>query len=102
MALRAEVAGTEVVLGTLRPLIARRDAGGALRQARRALRRLRAALARMRRADGSLPRWDSLAQRDRELVDGLATGAAEQLAYVPELIDPRPPRPAQRSFGDGG
>ena len=54
------------------------------------------------RADGSLPRWDSLAQRDRELVDGLATGAAEQLAYVPELIDPRPPRPAQRSFGDGG
>ena len=102
VALRAEVAGTEVVLGTLRPLIARRDAGGALRQARRALRRLRAALARMRRADGSLPRWDSLAQRDRELVDGLATGAAEQLAYVPELIDPRPPRPAQRSFGDGG
>lgn len=102
VALRAEVAGTEVVLGTLRPLIARRDAGGALPQARRALRRLRAALGRMRRADGSLPRWDSLAQRDRELVDGLATGAAEQLAYVPELIDPRPPRPAQRSFGDGG
>jgi iron uptake system EfeUOB component EfeO/EfeM len=102
VALRAEVAGTEVVLGTLRPLIARRDAGGALTQARRALRRLRAALARVQRADGSLPRWDSLAQRDRELFDGLAAGAAEQLAYVPELIDPRPPRPAQRSFGDGG
>ena len=44
VALRAEVRGTEVVLGTLRPLIARRDAGGALPQARRALRRLRAAL----------------------------------------------------------
>jgi iron uptake system component EfeO len=102
VALRAEVAGTEVVLGTLGPLIARRDAGGALPQARGALRRLRAALARMQRADGSLPRWDALAQRDRELVDGLAAGAAEQLAYVPELIDPRPPRPAQRSFGDGG
>jgi iron uptake system EfeUOB component EfeO/EfeM len=102
VALRAEVAGTEVVLGTLQPLIARRDAGGALPQARLTLRRLRAAFVRMERADGSLPRWDALAQRDRELVDGLATGAAEQLAYVPELIDPRPPRPAQRSFGDGG
>jgi iron uptake system EfeUOB component EfeO/EfeM len=102
VALRAEVQGTEVVLGTLRPLIARRDARGALPQARRALRRLAATLARLERADGSLPRWDRLAQRDRELVDGLATGAAEQLAYVPELIDPRPARPAQRSFGDSG
>jgi iron uptake system component EfeO len=102
VALRAQVKGTEVVLGTLRPLILRRDVGGALPQAHRALSRLRAALARMERADGSLPRWDRLAQRDRELVDGLAAGAAEQLAYVPELIDPRPPRPAQRPFGDSG
>jgi iron uptake system component EfeO len=102
VALRAQVKGTEVVLGTLRPLIVRRDVGGALPQARRALSRLRAALARMERADGSLPRWDRLAQRDRELVDGLAAGAAEQLAYVPDLIHPRPPRPAQRPFGDSG
>ena len=102
VALRAEVRGTEVVLGTLRPLIVRRDVGGALPQAHRALSRLSAALARMERADGSLPRWDRLAQRNRELVDGLAAGAAEQLAYVPELIDPRPPRPAQRPFGDSG
>jgi iron uptake system component EfeO len=102
VALRAEVKGTEVVLGTLRALIVRRDAGGALPQARRALSRLSAALARLKRANGSLPRWDRLAQRDRELVDGLAAGAAEQLAYVPELIDPRPPRPAQRSFGESG
>ena len=102
VALRAEVRGTEVVLGTLRPLIVRRDVGGALPQAHRALSRLSTALARLERADGSLPRWDRLAQRNRELVDGLAAGAAEQLAYVPELIDPRPPRPAQRSFGDSG
>ena len=102
VALRAEVRGTRVVLATLRPMIARRDAGGALPQARRALSRLSATLARLERAHGSLPRWDRLGQRDRELVDGLATGAAEQLAYVPELIDPRPPRPAQRSFGDSG
>jgi iron uptake system component EfeO len=102
VALRAEVKGTNVVLRTLHPMLVRRDAGGALPQARRALRRLSAALDRLERGDGSLPRWDRLGQRDRELVDGLTAGAAEQLAYVPELIDPRPPRPAQRSFGDEG
>jgi iron uptake system EfeUOB component EfeO/EfeM len=101
VALRAEVRGTGVVLDTLDPLIVRRDPSGALAEARRALRHLSTALARLERHDGSLPRWDRLAQRDRELVDGLAAAAAEQLAYVPELIDPRPPRPAQRPFGDG-
>ena len=102
VALRAEVKGTNVVLRTLEPMLVRRDAGGALPQARRALRRLSAALAGLERPDGSLPRWDRLGQRDRELVDGLTAGAAEQLAFVPELIDPRPARPAQRSFGDIG
>jgi iron uptake system component EfeO/high-affinity iron transporter len=102
VALRAEIKGTNVVLGTLEPMLARRDAGGALPQARRALRRLSAALERLDRPDGSLPRWDRVSQRDRELVDGLTAGAAEQLAFVPELIDPRPARPAQRSFGDVG
>ena len=102
VALRAEVKGTNVVLQTLEPMLVRRDAGGALPLARRALRRLSDTLNRLERSDGSLPRWDRLGQRDRELVDGLTAGAAEQLAYVPEIIDPRPPRPAQRSFGDGG
>jgi high-affinity iron transporter len=100
VALRAEVDGTGVVLDTLAPLIARRDSSDALPQARRALRRLSRALRGLERPDGSLPRWDELPQRDRELVDGLAAGAAEQLAYVPELIDPRPARPAQRPFGE--
>jgi high-affinity iron transporter len=100
VALRAEVRGTGVVLDTLEPLIARRDSTDALPQARRALRRLSTAIERLERADGSLPRWDRLGQRDRERVDGLAAGAAEQLAYMPELIDPRPARPAQRPFGD--
>jgi deferrochelatase/peroxidase EfeB len=96
VALRAEVKGTNVVLRTLNPMLVRRDAGGALPQARRALARLSAALDRLERRDGALPRWDRLDQRDRELVDGLTAGAAEQLAYVPELIDPRSaaPRPA--------
>jgi iron uptake system EfeUOB component EfeO/EfeM len=100
VALRAEVRGTGVVLDTLEPLIARRDSTDALPEARRALRRLSSELERLERANGSLPRWDRLAQRDRERVDGLAAGAAEQLAYVPELIDPRPARPAQRPFGE--
>jgi iron uptake system EfeUOB component EfeO/EfeM len=102
VALRAEARGTSVVLDTLEPMITRRDSTGALPQARKALRRLATTLGRLERPDGSLPRWDRLPQRQRELVDGLATGAAEQLAYVPELIDPRPARPAQRSFGDDG
>ena len=102
VALRAEVDGTGVVLDTLAPLIARRDSTDALPQARRALKRLTTALDGLARADGSLPRWDQLGQRDRERIDGLAAGAAEQLAYVPELIDPRPARPAQRPFGESG
>jgi high-affinity iron transporter len=102
VALRAEVRGTGVVLDTLEPLIARRDSTDALPQARRALRRLATEIDRLERADGSLPRWDRVGQRDRELVDGLAAGAAEHLAYVPELIDPRPARPAQRPFGESG
>jgi len=102
VALRAEVKGTKVVLATLTPMISRRDSGGALPQARKALTRLSSALAGLERPGGALPRWDTLGQRDRELVDGLATGAAEQLAYVPEIIDPRPARPAQRVFGDTG
>jgi iron uptake system EfeUOB component EfeO/EfeM len=102
VALRAEVRGTQVVLRTLAPMISPRDATGALPQARKALTRLSAALDGLERPGGGLPRWDALGQRERELVDGLATGAAEQLAYVPELIDPRPARPAQRVFGDAG
>ena len=90
------------MLRTLRPMLARRDAGGALPQARRALRRLSARARDASSAPTGRCRVGPLGQRDRELVDGLTAGAAEQLAYVPELIDPRPPRPAQRSFGDAG
>jgi iron uptake system component EfeO len=102
VALRAEVRGTQVVLQTLAPMIEPRDATGALPQARKALKRLSTTLDGLERTNGSLPRWDRLPQRSRELVDGVAAGAAEQLAYVPEIIDPRPARPAQRAFGDDG
>jgi iron uptake system EfeUOB component EfeO/EfeM len=96
--LRSEVAGTRVVLDTLRPLLARRDPSGAVRQSDQALARLSRALRRLDRRDGSLPRWDTLGQRSREEINGLTAGAAEHLAYLPELVDPRPPRPRQASL----
>jgi high-affinity iron transporter len=99
VALRSEVAGTRVVLRTLAPLIARRDTRGVLVQSRRSVARIDGALRALTRPDGTLPRWDTLPQRRRELVAGLVGGAVEQLAYVPELIDPRPPRPLQRALG---
>src|SRR5207247_7935245 len=39
VALRSQVAGTKVVLDTLRPMLARRDPSGAVREADRALAR---------------------------------------------------------------
>jgi iron uptake system EfeUOB component EfeO/EfeM len=95
VALDSNVAGTRLVLDTLRPLLARRDPAGAVRESDHALGRLQRALARLRGRDGSMPRLDALAQREREEIDGLTAGAAEQLAYLPELIDPRPARPKQ-------
>jgi iron uptake system EfeUOB component EfeO/EfeM len=95
-ALRANVRGTRVVLDSLAPLIARRDPAR-LRRARAALDRLAGTIGRRR-----LPRWDTLGQRKREQIAGLTAAAAERLAYVPELIDPRPPRPKKRVFGPGG
>jgi iron uptake system component EfeO len=94
-ALRANVRGTRVVLDSLAPLIARRDPAR-LRGARAALDRLAATVSRRRP-----PRWDTLAQRRREQIAGLTAAAAERLAYIPELIDPRPPRPKKRVFGPG-
>jgi iron uptake system EfeUOB component EfeO/EfeM len=96
--LRANVAGTRVVLRTLAPMIARQDATVALPAARRALARIDREL-RVLGRDGALPRWRSLSQRERERVDGLTAGAAEALAYIPELIDPRPRRPDQTPSG---
>jgi iron uptake system component EfeO/high-affinity iron transporter len=99
VALRANIRGTQVVLGTLRGLIVRRDAAGHLPEAERALRRLNTALDRLAATDGRLPRWPLASLRERERIDALTAGAAEELAYIPELIDPRPARPAQRALG---
>jgi iron uptake system component EfeO/high-affinity iron transporter len=76
-------------------MIARRNPAR-LRRAEEALDRLAATVGARR-----LPRWDAVPQRERERITGLAAAAAERLAYVPELIDPRPPRPPKRIFGPG-
>ena len=77
----------------------RRRAPLVLQRADRALATLKGELRALRRPDGSFPRWDELDQRTRERVDGFTAAAAEQLAYMPELVDPRPARPVQRAFG---
>ncbi|WP_169542384.1 EfeM/EfeO family lipoprotein, partial [Solirubrobacter soli] len=92
-ALRANVRGTRVVLTSLAPLIARRDPAR-LARARAALDRVAATVSAR-----ELPRWDEVPQRERERIAGLTAAAAERLAYVPELVDPRPPRPKKRVLG---
>jgi Imelysin len=100
VALQANVRGTQAVLGTLAALVARRNRV-VLQRSRAALARLDGSLATLRHAHGgTLPRWDALVQRDRERIAGLTADAAERLAFVPELLDPRPPRAVQSPFGE--
>lgn len=99
-ALEGNIDGTRVVLRTLAPMIEQRDPQ-VLADSRRALSRLERAVQGTKR-DGALPRWDRLSTRDRERVAGLTAAAAERLAFVPELIDPRPPRPSQLPTGGTG
>ncbi|MCW3003275.1 MAG: EfeM/EfeO family lipoprotein [Conexibacter sp.] len=97
-ALRGNLRGTRVVVGSVRALLVRRNPAVVARTDR-ALSALDRALADTERG-GSLPRWDTLPLRTRERLAGLTAAAAERLAYVPELVDPRPARPVQRAFGD--
>jgi len=98
VALRSNLRGTEVVLGSLRPLIARRN--------RQILPAIDASLLALRRElrsvalpGGSMPRWDKLPAAERTLIAGRAAAAAESLAYVPEVVDPRPPLPQKSALG---
>jgi iron uptake system component EfeO len=99
VALRGNLKGTRVVLGSLRPLLDRRDPAVSM-TSRRALDELDRALTLAERPDGTLPRWDAVTRREREQLAGLTAAAAERLAFIPELIDPRPARPVQRALGD--
>jgi high-affinity iron transporter len=97
-ALRGNLRGTEVVLGTLHGLIVRRSAVVAQRSAAK-LAALAKALHELEGGGGSLPRWDRAPERVRTEIAGLTAAAAEQLAYVPEVIDPRPPLPRKSAIG---
>ena len=98
LALRSNLHGTEVVLGTLRGLIRRRSP--------RVLQRIEVSLDELAQAiraaagtGGSVPRWDRLTETERTAIAGLTAAAAEQLAYVPEVVDPRPPLPQKSAIG---
>jgi iron uptake system EfeUOB component EfeO/EfeM len=97
-ALRGNLRGTRVVLDSLRPLLVRRNPAIVVR-AERALAQLGRAV-RETEQRGTLPRWDALPQRGRERLAGLTAAAVERLAYVPDIVDPRPARPVQRAFGN--
>src|SRR5262249_16417138 len=97
-ALRGNLHGTEVVLGTLHGLIERRSPVVAQRSAA-SLAALAKALHEIEGSDGSLPRWDQAPEHVRTEIAGLTAAAAEELAYVPEVIDPRPPLPRKSAIG---
>ena len=98
-AVAANLEGTRVVLRTLTPMIDARSAG-ARRQAERGLASLAAALARVRHEHGGgYPTLSATPRLERELIAARVAAAAESLAAIPELIDPRPPRPVRSPFG---
>jgi iron uptake system EfeUOB component EfeO/EfeM len=98
VALRSNLRGTEAVLGSLRPLIVRRN-----RQVLPAIDSSLAALGRgleeVAGPGGAMPRWDSLPAAQRTMISARTAGAAEQLSYIPEIVDPRPPLPQKSAFG---
>jgi iron uptake system EfeUOB component EfeO/EfeM len=98
-AVAANVRGTRVVLGTLAPMIDARSRGARL-SAQRGLDRLERALRALRRRHGAYPTLRATGRREREQIAALVAAAAEQLAVIPELIDPRPPRPVRGAFGE--
>jgi iron uptake system EfeUOB component EfeO/EfeM len=97
-AVAANLVGTRVVLRTLTPMIDARSKA-ARRQAQRSLDELGRALAQLRRRHGGYPTLQGTPQRERELIAARVAAAAESLAAIPELIDPRPPLPVRSAFG---
>jgi iron uptake system EfeUOB component EfeO/EfeM len=98
-AVEANLRGTRVVLRTLTPMIDARS-GGARRQAQRSLTSLAGALEQLRRRHAGYPVLSATPRRERELIAARVAAAAESLAAIPELIDPRPPRPVRGPFGE--
>jgi iron uptake system EfeUOB component EfeO/EfeM len=98
-AVAANLAGTRVVLHTLTPMIDARSPA-ARRHAQRSLASLASALGELRRRHRGYPTLKAATRLERELVAARVAAAAETLAAIPELIDPRPPRPVRSAFGE--
>jgi iron uptake system EfeUOB component EfeO/EfeM len=97
-AVAGNVEGTRVVLETLTPLIDARSPGARV-AAERSLDRLDRALRALRRRHHGYPTLQSTPRLERERIAALVAAAAERLALVPELIDPRGARPVRGAFG---
>jgi hypothetical protein len=95
----ANVEGTRVVLESLTPLIDARSKGARV-AAERSLDRLGRALRALRRHHHGYPALRDTPQVERERIAALVAAAAERLALVPELIDPRGARPVRGAFGE--
>ncbi|MBS1679030.1 MAG: EfeM/EfeO family lipoprotein [Actinobacteria bacterium] len=98
VALAANLRGTRVVIGTLRPLIEPREPL-LMGRVDRSLDALAKTLRGLARPDGTMPRWDRLPAGEKTLVAGQTAAAAEELAYVPAVVDPRPLLPVRSAIG---
>lgn len=99
LALESNLRGTRVVIGTLRPLIEPREPL-LVGRIDRSLDALARTLRGLRGRGGTMPRWDRLPGTEKTLVAGQTAAAAEELAYVPEVIDPRPLVPVRSAIGE--
>jgi high-affinity iron transporter len=99
VALRSNLRGTRVVVGSLRGLISPREPL-LLGRIDRKLSQLEKTLRGLTGPGGTMPRWDRLPAAQKTLVAGQTAGAAEQLAFVPEVVDPLPLRPERSALGE--
>ena len=99
VALDSNLRGTRVVIGTLRPLIEPREPL-LMGRIERSLDALAKTLSGLAGAGGTMPRWDRLPAAEKTLVAGRVAAAAEELAYVPAVVDPRPLMPDRSAIGE--
>lgn len=99
VALASNLRGTRVVIGTLRPLVEPREPL-LIGRIERSLDALAKTLRGLSGADGRMPRWDTLPAAAKTRVAGQTAAAAEVLAYVPEVVDPRPLVPERSAIGE--
>jgi high-affinity iron transporter len=99
VALDSNLRGTRIVIGTLRPLIDPREPL-LVGRIDRSLDVLEKSLEGLAGPGGTMPRWDRLPAAKKTLVSGQTAAAAEELAYVPEVVDPRPLVPQRSAIGE--